>query len=129
MESLPGVVVLVQMRPVEVPERVPVGGEVGGDPVEDHPDAALMQPVDQVHEVLRRSVPAGGGEVSRRLVPPRAVEGMLHHREQLHVREAHVGAVVGEVVGQLTGGRIGEPLPRKERQGRFHYGRTPLLRA
>ena len=50
---LAGVGVLVEVGAVELGEAVRVGGEVGGDPVEDHPDAPAVQGVDQEHEVLR----------------------------------------------------------------------------
>ena len=89
MEALARVGVLVEMRAVEVGEPVRVVGEVRGHPVQDHADAVLVQVVDQVHEVLRRAVAAGGSEVAGHLVSPGAVEGMLHHRHEFHVREAH----------------------------------------
>ena len=57
--------------------------------------------VDEVHEVLGRPVAAGRGEVAGDLVAPRAVEGVLHHRHELHVGEAHLLAVVGEPRGDL----------------------------
>ncbi len=94
--------VLVQVRPVEGGERPVVAREVGGHPVEDHADAALVEAVDEVAEVVgcaearRRRVVAG------HLVAPRAGEGMLHHRQQLDVREAEVRDVVGELVRELA---------------------------
>ena len=48
----------------------------------------LVQVVDQEHEVLRRAVAAGRGEVAGRLVAPGAVERMLRHRQELDVGEA-----------------------------------------
>ena len=44
----------------------------------------------------------GRREVAGHLVAPRAGERMLHHRHQLDVREAEVGDVVGELVGELA---------------------------
>ena len=92
-----GIRVLVQMRSVEVRQAVLVGGEVRRHPVEDHAETALMQMVDQEHQILRRPEPARRREISRRLVAPRAVERMLHDRQQLDVGEAEVERVVGEL--------------------------------
>ena len=72
--------VLVEVGAVEVAQAVLVVGEVGGDPVEDHADAAAVQGVDQGHEVVGRAEPAGRGEVADRLVAPRAVERVLGRR-------------------------------------------------
>src|SRR4029079_11372412 len=84
-------------------ERVLVAREVRRDPVEDDADAALVEAVDQVHQVLRGAVAAGGGDVARRLVPPGAVERVLHHRQQLDMRETELGDVVGQRLGELPG--------------------------
>ena len=102
MIALARVGVLVQMRAVEARQPVLVGGEVRGDPVEHHADAALMQVIDEVHEILRRAVAGARREIARDLVAPRAVERVLHHRQQLDVGEAHVGHVVGELMRHLT---------------------------
>src|SRR5881398_1276634 len=64
MDPLARVGVLVQMGAIEEPEPVLVGGKVRGHPVQDDPDPVLVQVVDQIHEVLWRSVPAGRSEVS-----------------------------------------------------------------
>ena len=103
--------VLVEVRPVEVGEAVLVGREVGRHPVEDDPDAALVEGVHEVHQVLGRALAAGGGEVPEALVAPRAVEGVLHHRQELHVGEAHLLDVVGERGGQLPVGQEAPGLP------------------
>ncbi|KAF5032293.1 hypothetical protein DSECCO2_618810 [anaerobic digester metagenome] len=86
--------VFVEVGAVEVGEPVAVGGEVGRHPVEDHPDPALVEGIDEVHEVLRRAVPARGGEVTERLVAPGGVERVLHDREELDVREPGLKQVV-----------------------------------
>ena len=110
VEALPRVAVLVEVRAVEVAEPVLVGREVRRHPVEDDADAALVQAVDQVHQVLRRAVAAGRREVAGRLVAPRAVERVLHHRQELDVREAELGDVVGQRLGQLA---VGERAVRR----------------
>ena len=97
-----GVGVLVKVRAVEEGQAVLVVGEVRGDPVEDHAQPALVEGVDQEHEVVRRAEPAGRGEVAGGLIPPRAVERVLGDRHQLDVGVPHVGGVVGEPGGKLA---------------------------
>ena len=65
VEPLPRVGVLVEVRAVEVAEAVLVGREVGGDPVEDHADPALVEVVDQGHEVVRACRTGWSGRSSR----------------------------------------------------------------
>src|SRR5581483_11675279 len=55
VKALSWIGVLVKMRAIEVTEPMLVRREVRGDPVEDHADAAPVQVVDEVHEVLRRA--------------------------------------------------------------------------
>ena len=71
------------MRAIEIAERILVGREVRGDPVDDHADAGLMQPIDHRHEVLGRAEPAGRGEVAGDLIAPASIERMLGDRHQL----------------------------------------------
>ena len=96
VKALAPVAVLVEVRAVEVADRVLVGREVRWDPIEDHAEAALVQMIHQEHEVLRRPVSARRREVARGLVAPRSVEGVLHDRQQLDVGEPRRGGVVGE---------------------------------
>ncbi|MCY1224032.1 hypothetical protein D9M72_361740 [compost metagenome] len=98
MKALARIGVLVQVRAVEVPEPVLVGWKVRRHPVEQHADALLVQVIDEVHEVLRRTETRGGREVAGGLVAPRAVERVLGHGHELHVREAHLVHVGGQPV-------------------------------
>ena len=61
-----------------------------------------MQVVDHVHEVLRRAIPAGRGEVTLHLVTPRTIKRVLHHWHQLDVREAKAGDVIAQLVRHLA---------------------------
>ena len=87
-----------------------VGREVRRHPVEDHADAVLVQRVDEVHEVLRRAVAAGRREVAGRLVAPRAVERVLHDRQELDVGEAHLAARTRPAAAPARGS-VSERLP------------------
>ncbi len=102
METQPRVRMLVEMRAVESREAVRIVREVRRHPVEDHADAGLVQRVDEVHAILRRAVARGGREVARGLVSPGAVERMLGDGHELHVREAHLRHVVGEMRGDVA---------------------------
>jgi hypothetical protein len=75
--------------------------EVARHPVEDDADALLVELVDQVHEALGRAEAAGGGEVAGGLVPPGAVERVLHDGEELDMGEAAVGEVLRQHLGEL----------------------------
>ena len=112
MKPLAAVGVLVQVRAVEVAQAVAVAGEVARHPVEDHADAALVQGIDQVHEVLRAAVAAGRGEEPGHLVAPRPVERVLHDRQELDVRESVGGQVVGQHRGEFAVGQRAVPLFR-----------------
>ena len=71
-------------------------------PVQDDTDVVLVQIIDQVHEVLRRSEARAGSVVAGDLVSPRAEERMLHHRQQFDVSESHVVHVVGQLGRELA---------------------------
>ena len=95
---------LVEVGAVELGQAVGVGGEVGGDPVEDHADAPAVQGVDQEHQVVGSAVPARRGVVADDLVAPRPGRRVLGDGHQLDVREAHLVGVVGELGGDLAVG-------------------------
>ena len=82
------ILVLVQGRAVEAGQRPVVLREVRRHPVEDHADPGLVHPVDEGAEVVGRAEPRGRGEIAGHLVAPRRRIGMLHHRQQLDMREA-----------------------------------------
>ncbi len=100
-----GVGVLVEGGAVEAGQGPLVAGEVGRHPVEQHADAVGVEAVDEGLERLGRPPHRGRGVERRDLVAPRPAEGVLHHRQQLDVGEAHVGDVGGQLVGQLGVGR------------------------
>ena len=109
MLAAAGIGMLVQGRAVELPQAVAVAGEVGGNPVEDHADVVLVAEIDEIHQVVRRAVAAGGRIVAHGLIAPTGRQRVLAHRQQLEVRVVHLLAVIDELVGQLA---IGQP-PRR----------------
>ena len=82
------IVVLVKVRAVEERQAVGVGGKVRRHPVQDHADPVLVAVIDEIHEVFRSAVAAGGREVAHGLITPRFIQRMLHHRQQFDVRKA-----------------------------------------
>ena len=100
---------LVQRRAVELRQRPAVPREVRGHPVQDHPDAGPVQAVDQVAELVRRAEPGGWRVVGGHLVAPGAAERVLGNRQELHVGEAQLGDVAGELAGELGVGQAGPP--------------------
>ena len=97
---------LVQAGAVELGEAVGVGGEVGRHPVQDHADAGGAGGLDEGAEILRPAEARGGRIEAGGLVAPGAVEGVLVHRHQLEVGEAHV-----DHVGDQPPGEFGKAQP------------------
>ncbi len=96
VEAEPLVGVFEQVRAVELCEGERVFGEMAGYPVEDDADALLMQVVDEKPKVVGRPVSARRREVAGGLVPPRTEVRVLHHRQQLDVREAAAVHMLGQ---------------------------------
>src|SRR5580704_3671891 len=90
------------MRAVKFSETECVAREVRWRPVEDHADAGLMALVDELHEICRGTIAARRSVVSDRLVSPRAVEWMLHDRQQLDVGVAEFLHVGNQLVGKFA---------------------------
>ena len=96
------IVVLVEGGPVEARQGPVVAREMGGNPVEDDPDAMLVEVVDEAAEVIGVAEPRGRGVVAGDLIPPGAVEGVLAHRQQLDMGETGRDAVGGELLGEVA---------------------------
>src|SRR5882757_3010647 len=101
MLSLARVGMLVEMGAIELSQAVAVTREMRGRPVQKNSNAGLVEPVDEVHEVLRRAVAAGCGEISESLVSPGAIERVLHYGHELDVRVTHLFYVGNQPVGKL----------------------------
>src|SRR5262249_34594460 len=95
MESLTPVGMFVKMRAVEVSQPVAIRREVRRYPVENYPNSMLVKVIHHVHEVLRRSIARGWRKVTGGLISPRAIERMLHNRQQFNMGELHTLHVFG----------------------------------
>ena len=89
---------------VSVKFRKPVGvsGKMGRHPVQNDSHADLVQLVHQVHEILGHAVSGGRRIVSRHLIAPGAVEGMLQNPHQLHMGVFHVLQIFHQPIRKLT---------------------------
>ena len=96
--------VLIEIGAVELDQALPVLGEVRGHPVHDDADAGLVALVHKIHEVVRRAIARGGGEVAGDLIAPGAVERMLGQGHALDVGVAHLLDIGHQLVGQLPVG-------------------------
>src|SRR5579863_7539191 len=76
MEPLARIEMLVQGAAVETRKPERIRREMCGGPVENHSDTISMKAVDQVAEVIGRSVARGRRVVTRGLVSPRTGERM-----------------------------------------------------
>ncbi len=80
--ALARIVVLVEMRAVEIGQPVAVLREMRRHPVDDHADALLVAAVHEVLEVVRRAEAGRRRIVADGLVAPGPVERMLADRQQ-----------------------------------------------
>ena len=89
-ESLSGIRVFIEVRPVKIPRPCSSLGKWEGTQSRITPMPCWCKIVDQVHEVLGCPVTAGGGEVPDCLISPGAVKWVLHDRQKLNVGETHL---------------------------------------
>src|SRR5579883_2945490 len=59
MEALARISVFVKMSAVEKTQPVAVVGEVRGYPIQNHSNAALVQMINETHEILRQQARPG----------------------------------------------------------------------
>ena len=93
--------ILVQRGAVKFFQAVAVDRKVYRHKVQNDADARFMAGVDELGQLLRGAVAAGGGVKAGDLVAPAAVKGMLGQRHQLDVGKAVLLAVGRQQLGQL----------------------------
>ena len=71
---------------------------------------ALMQIIDQIHQVLWGAIAAGRGIIAGALIAPGTIEGMLHHRQKFDMRKTQARDVFGQLGCQLTIGQMAVPF-------------------
>ena len=100
------VVGLVERLAIEVAQALLILAEMARDPVHDDGDAVLMRLVHEIAEVVRCAEATRHGVITRDLVAPRAIEGMLTERHELDVRVVHLLDVVDELIREVAIGQV-----------------------
>ena len=116
MKSQPRIGVFKEVRAVKERQGMCISREMRGHPIQNHADALLVQVIDEIHEILRRAVTAGGRKKAGGLIAPGGEKWVFGNREQLHVSEVHLAHVLGQFGRQLTVGQpavafLGHPPP------------------
>src|SRR5690349_2598468 len=70
MEALARIGMLKEVRAIKETQTVAIGRKMRGHPVQDDPYVVSMERIDEIHEILGRSIIAGWSKVSGGLVPP-----------------------------------------------------------
>ncbi len=70
VEALARIGVFVKMSSIKKRQAVLIAREMRWNPVQDDPDAHAVHVLDEIHEVLRRAIARGGGEVAGDLIAP-----------------------------------------------------------
>ena len=92
----------IQMGTVKLVQAVAVFGEVGGNPVHDDADAGLVELVNQITQIVRRTETAGGSKHSYHLISPGTIKRVLAEGQKFDVGKAHVGYIRNQRIGQFA---------------------------
>ena len=107
------IIYLVKLVAVESRQPVSISAEMSRNPVEDNAYPCLVQFVDEMLELLRRSVSACRCIVTCHLIAPRTVKRMLHHRHQFHVGVAHILKICRKLIRKFVVSiKVGITVPR-----------------
>ena len=119
---MPALGALVEVQMVGSVEHVEpveaVLARVAVHDVQQHDDAHAVRGVDEFAQVVRRAVPAAGGEEARDLVAEAGVVGMLHDRHQLDHVVPEVLDAWQDVAGEFLV-RADAQLRRRDAHVRF----------
>ncbi len=88
MLALARIGVFVEMGAIEVAQAMQIFRKVARNPVEDDTDAISVEIIDEVLEVLWRTVAAGGCKVACHLIAPGGIIGIFGNRHQFDVGKA-----------------------------------------
>jgi hypothetical protein len=104
MFALSYVFIFVKSSTVKTGKAVAVFREMGGDPVQNDSDIIFMAGIYKIFKVLWCSITACRGKITRNLVTPRTVIGMLHNRKKLQMSIPHSLGIRDQSVGKLPVG-------------------------
>ena len=119
MLPLTRILVFVERRAVKAAQAVVVAGEVGRHPVDDHTDTRPVQAVDQRHQRLWRTKPAGGGKHPDGLVAPAGRERVFCRWKKLDMGELLLDQIGDQFpfqidVAEPAAGIVSGPAPAAE---------------
>jgi len=117
MDTLARIRMLIEVRAIEEAQPMGVIGKVRRHPIENHPNAMLVQGIDEIHKVLRRAIATCGSKETRGLVTPGTVEGVLHDGQELDVGESQALHVLGQPRSQLSVAEVPVVLLRHSAPG------------
>ena len=89
MCPLSRILMFIDACPVKISQSEAVPREMCRNPVEDYADALSMHIIHKIHEIIRRSIPAGRRVIPGHLITPGCVQWMLHDRKQLDMGVPH----------------------------------------
>jgi len=96
VKTLTGVGVFIQMAAIKVRKSMLVVGEMGWHPIQYHTYALTVEIINQIHQVLRAAIPAGGRKIIADLITPRTIKGVLRDRQKLDMRKTKAVHMVGK---------------------------------
>src|SRR3546814_81558 len=98
MKTLARIFMLIQRGAIEMRKAMLIRWKVRGYPVEQHADIGGMRTIDEATQAIRITEPGVWREHAEWLIAPGAAEWVGHHRQQLDMREAHVGDVGNQLI-------------------------------
>ena len=93
---------LIKIRSVKMPESLIIIAEMAGHPVHYDAYSLPVRAVHEIFEILGSSVSACHREITRCLIPPGAVVGMLAERHELQMGVMHLHCVINKLLSQLS---------------------------
>ena len=97
-----GIFMLKEAASVIAGQAMSVLGKMSGHPIQNHSDSGLVAAIDKIPKLVGISKPARRGVVVHHLITPGTVEGMLHHRHELNMCEAHFLYIGNQAVPEFT---------------------------
>ena len=102
MFAAAGIRIFKDALTVESCKTVCIRAEVRGHPVQDNADSGIVQLVDHIHEVIGCSVARCRRIVTRDLISPGAVEGVLGNADQLDMGIAELLQILYDAVSEFS---------------------------
>ena len=99
MKPFLGIKVLIKCRAIELNKPVQIIRKVRRRPIKDHTEPFGMGRFNETCKLRRRTIARCRRINPKWLITPRWIVGMLHHRQQLDMRKAHLSGVIDQFNG------------------------------